>query len=200
MKKLLGFLCITLLLVGFSLSANAAPYTGADITINGKDRVDDLGTSGWDWKEIGNAIGCRSTGWVEFSADLEPGNWNIGLNAINWGGELPLWYTDFTIEFSIGSLPAWSRTLDVPASNTEVNNAWTNVDVVGGPDTFRFTWLNDAYEEPPGEDPRDANIQINSVFFDNTATASVPEPTTMLLLGSGIIGLAGFGRKKIFNK
>jgi hypothetical protein len=46
--------------------------------------------------------------------------------------------------------------------------------------------------------------ESNSLFAwavrSGDVSAPVPEPATMLLLGSGLIGMAGYGRKKFFKK
>jgi hypothetical protein len=47
---------------------------------------------------------------------------------------------------------------------------------------------------------KDQNGVSYGFDLDAIGVTSVPEPTTMLLLGSGLIGLVGLGRKKFFKK
>jgi len=194
MKKLFFLSLIGLLLCAVSVSA--APYTGSDIELLGKAYSDaeaiggTFQSGGNEWYVEGNSVWTAwSNIWIEYTATLYDGTWNIGINAINHGnlGSSSSWYAEFKIGTDLNGI------FSIPASDEEENAGYFAADIEGVQDvTVRFEWLNDQYKPP-----LDANIQINSVFFDNTATAPVPEPATLILLGSGLLSLVAIGKRKL---
>lgn len=192
-KMIAGVTCCALW-VGFTTNVYATSYTGADIERTGVEysdilSIDQPGVRDWSSMADSSIWTAWARQWVEYSADLDEGNWNIGLNVTNIYGELGHdWYSAFEIKNSLNS-----TLVSIPASTTDINYGFINQDLAAGTYTIRYTWLNDKWD---GGNGLDANIQITSAFFDNTATEPVPEPATILLFGAGIMGMAAANKRK----
>ena len=228
MNKFLSILLGLLLVFGVALTANAGllgtyynlPNTHPDmqkwitgldtgyvegtlsgdtptLTTYGATRVDQ-----WDWWDSGYESFQR----VDSDADLQSNfasSWfptNDGLPgdpyhfAVRWEGQF---YVDENkaYTYSMGS----------------DDDSWLFIDNqlvldLGG--VHGMSWMNYTLNLTQGYHDIDiffaerhtvqSGFQLN--FFSDLEPDPVPEPATMLLLGIGLIGLAGFGRKKFLKK
>lgn len=173
--------------------AGAYNYEMADLVLEGQD-WSASGSRQWYLDSDTGATYTNWSGWVEYQVYLTAGNWNFGLEAVNRGYLGTDWYSAFRIRDSITG-----QVMKVPASDSDPAVVFRNVDIMSdGLYKVRFSWLNDKWD-PNLSRTHDANIQINKVFFDNTATTpgtGAPEPGTLLLLGSALAGAAAWRRRR----
>ena len=198
MKKFLTFLCAVMLVLGMVGSASAVPMTWTD-TINFTPDIlipptysyyHNIADNGFESYFMNSATGNDQV----FSYDL-----SISLYDDNVGTSYTFWGQTYTLPDGPESASIWTAG-GIYTNNITLQtytNSGTLLEMLGIVDIYADGTLNVYISSNYGDFYLDSSTL--TAYGDNGDCAPcnpVPEPSTLLLMGIGLLGLVGYNRKR----
>lgn len=190
-----------LVMVAFALGIclSASTMFAQNLVTNGSFETGDF--SGWTTGGNFESTSVTFGGFYAYSG-AEDGTWYAILGPVGSDGTLSQTLStvngaQYTVSFWLGSVGdnpsdfsvSWDGTQLLSLTNPNTGANWTQFtfQVTGtGSDTLQFAFRDDP-----------AWMALDNISVTENTGQSVPEPSSFLLLGTGVIGLGGVIRRKL---